>query len=39
MRLRHRSTVDLPQPDGPIRAVISFWVNPRFTDSTALKSP
>ena len=25
IRLRQRSTVDLPQPDGPIIAVISFW--------------
>ena len=39
IRLRQRSTVDLPQPDGPISAVISFWPKPGSTSRTARKSP
>ena len=27
IRFRDRSSVDLPQPDGPIKAVISLWPN------------
>ena len=26
MRLRQRSSVDLPQPDGPMKAVTSFFL-------------
>ena len=35
MRLKHRSTVDLPQPDGPIIAVIMFWPKSMSTSRTA----
>ncbi len=39
MRLMLRSTVDLPQPDGPMKAVTDFGSMARSTPSTALKSP
>jgi hypothetical protein len=39
IRLKHRSIVDLPQPDGPMNAVISFFAMSRFTSRTARKSP
>jgi hypothetical protein len=31
--------VDLPQPDGPISAVISRWCKPSVTSATARWSP
>ena len=39
MRLRQRSTVDLPQPDGPMNAVISPLADSRLTSRTARKAP
>ena len=39
MRLSERSSVDLPQPDGPMSAVISCSPNSRFTSETARKLP
>ena len=36
MRLRHRSTVVLPQPDGPMNAVISLAAMSRSTSRTAV---
>ena len=39
MRLRERSTVDFPQPDGPMNAVTDFGSTERFTPSTALNLP
>ncbi len=39
MRLKQRSTVVLPQPEGPMRAVISFWRIARVMSRTARKSP
>ena len=35
MRLIVRSSVDLPQPDGPMRAVILFCSNAMWTPFTA----
>ena len=35
MRLRHRSTVVFPQPDGPMNAVISLAATSRSTSRTA----
>ncbi len=39
MRLIERSTVDLPQPEGPMNAVTLFGSMVRMTLSTAWKSP
>ncbi len=39
MRLMVRSTVDLPQPDGPMNAVTALGSTARDTPSTALKLP
>ncbi len=39
IRLRVRSTVDLPQPDGPMKAVTERGSTVIVTPSTALKSP
>ena len=39
MRLKQRSTVVLPQPDGPMNAVISCCVDVDVTSRTARKSP
>ena len=39
MRLKHRSSVDLPQPDGPIRAVISPPSISMVTSVTASAGP
>ena len=39
MRLRERSTVDLPQPDGPMKAVTERALMCMLTPSTARKSP
>ncbi len=39
MRSKQRSTVDLPQPEGPMKAVISCWRTLRFTSRTARKLP
>ncbi len=39
MRLKQRSTVVLPQPEGPMKAVISCWRTSMFTLRTARKSP
>ena len=39
IRLKHRSTVLLPQPDGPMNAVISLWWMSRNTSRTALNEP
>ena len=39
MRLRVRSTVDLPQPDGPMKAVTDFAGICMLTFCTAWKSP
>ena len=35
MRLRQRISVDLPQPEGPISAVISFLPMSKLTPRTA----
>ena len=39
MRLKQRSTVVLPQPDGPMNAVISLRWTLMFTSRTARKAP
>ena len=39
MRFRQRISVDLPQPDGPIRAVISFFPTSNDTSRTAGLGP
>jgi hypothetical protein len=39
MRLTDRRNVDLPQPDGPIRAVIVFGSTVMLTLSIALNDP
>ena len=39
MRLRQRIRVDLPQPEGPISAVISFLAMSKVTSRTAALSP
>ncbi len=39
MRFRLRSTVDLPHPEGPMSAVISFMPNARSTPVTAWNPP
>ena len=39
MRLRVRRKVDLPQPDGPMKAVTDLAGMVMLTPSTALKSP
>jgi hypothetical protein len=39
MRLRQRSTVLLPQPDGPMKAVIAFLLIGIVVSRTALKVP
>ena len=39
IRFSDRSTVDLPQPDGPISAVISLTPMSMVTSLTARKSP
>src|SRR5688572_3699808 len=39
MRFRVRMNVDLPQPDGPMRAVTRLGSMDRVTSSTALKPP
>ena len=39
MRLSVRSTVDLPQPDGPMNAVIERGSTVKVTPSTARKVP
>ena len=39
MRLKQRSTVVLPQPDGPMKAVISCRLICTFTSRTARKVP
>src|SRR5258708_36703863 len=39
MRLRQRSSVDLPQPDGPMIAVTSFGGTSSVTSRTACVSP
>jgi hypothetical protein len=39
MRLSVRSTVDFPQPDGPMNAVTLFGDTERLTPSTAWKAP
>ena len=39
MRLRQRISVDLPQPEGPISAVISFMPTSKDTSRTAGLAP
>ena len=39
MRLRQRRKVDLPHPEGPIRAVTRFWGISRSMPCKALKAP
>ena len=39
IRLIVRSSVDLPQPDGPMSAVICFGVNAMDTSFTARNAP
>ena len=39
MRLRQRMSVDLPQPDGPISAVISFLPTSKLMSRTAGLAP
>ncbi len=39
MRLRQRISVDLPQPEGPISAVISFLPISKLTPRTAGLGP
>ena len=39
MRLKQRSTVVLPQPDGPMKAVISCWRMLMVTSRTARNLP
>ena len=39
IRLMQRNTVLLPQPDGPISAVIRFFGTSKFTSATAWKAP
>ena len=39
MRLKQRSTVVLPQPEGPMRAVISCSRIARVVSATAWKDP
>jgi hypothetical protein len=39
MRLIERRNVDLPQPDGPMRAVTVCWRMDMLTSSTARKEP
>ncbi len=39
MRLSERSTVDLPQPDGPMKAVTERGSTDSETSSTALNAP
>ncbi len=39
MRFRQRMSVDLPQPDGPMKAVISFSSRSNVTSSTAATPP
>ncbi len=39
MRLNVRSSVDLPQPDGPMNAVTRFSGISRFTRFNAWKAP
>lgn len=39
MRFMQRRKVDLPQPDGPMNAVILFLAMLRFTSVSAWKSP
>ncbi len=39
MRLKQRSMVVLPHPDGPMKAVISCSWTRRSTSRTALKAP
>jgi hypothetical protein len=39
MRLKQRSIVDLPQPEGPMNAVISLCSTSSDTSRTARKSP
>ena len=39
MRFRVRSTVDLPQPDGPMKAVMQRGGTSRVTSLTAWKLP
>ncbi|CAB4835503.1 unannotated protein [freshwater metagenome] len=39
MRLKHRSTVVFPQPDGPMNAVIWFALMSRLTSCTARNLP
>src|SRR6188472_4683572 len=35
MRLKHRMNVDLPQPDGPMKAVTKFFLTSSDTPSSA----
>jgi len=39
MRLRQRSTVLFPHPDGPMKAVIEFFLIGTAVSRTALKAP
>ena len=39
MRLKQRRTVLLPQPDGPMKAVMAFTWTRRLTSRTALWLP
>ncbi len=39
MRLKLRKTVVFPQPEGPMKAVISFWKIFIVTRLTARKAP
>jgi hypothetical protein len=39
MRLKQRSSVDLPQPEGPMKAVTRFSGISRFTCLSAWKLP
>ncbi len=39
IRLRVRSTVDLPQPDGPMNAVTLRGVTDKLTSATAWNEP
>ena len=39
MRFRQRISVDLPQPEGPMRAVISFFPTSKVTSRTAGLGP
>ncbi len=39
MRLKERSSVDLPQPEGPMKAVTMFVATSRLTSFSAVNLP